>query len=623
MLVVTLRSLAPMTQTLRDRDQVPIQYRWATEHIFADEAKWEAAVAALDVELSRLQPMRQRLCDHAGDPTGPQALLDCLQQMEVIHRALSAVTAYARLCYHVDTLDQAAAGRADQARSIASGAAAAMSFLNPQLLAIGFDTLERWIVLEPKLAPWARMFDKLKQKQQHVRSAEVEAVLSLAGDAFSTAAATHAVLTNTDLRFEPVTTARESSDAQSFEVGHGTLASLLGHPDRDVRRDAWQSYHDGHLAVKNTVANAVAAGVKQLVFTARVRQYPSTLAGSMQANELPMAVFTNLIDTFRANLPLWHRYWRLRRQALGYDQLHPWDVKAPLTDQPVTVSYEQAVQMICDGMRPMGESYVQVMRRGCLEDRWVDVYPNRGKRMGAFCSSGALPHPFVFMSYNDSLGSLSTLAHELGHAMHGHYTHQQQKVWANTSYGMFVAETASNFNQAMVRQHLYDTHCDRAFRVALIEEAFGNFHRYLFIMPTLARFEQAIHSRVECGQPLTADVMNDLMADLFQEGFGSDLQMDRPRVGITWATFPTHIYSNFYTFKYATGIAAAHALAAKVVEEGPPAAERYIDMLKSGGSLPPLETLRRAGVDMASPQPVQAAFDIMAQWLDRLESLLG
>ena len=271
----------------------------------------------------------------------------------------------------------------------------------------------------------------------------------------------------------------------------------------------------------------------------------------------------------------------------------------------------------------MGEEYVRVMRKGCLEDRWVDWAPNAGKREGAF--STRVPsdtHPFVMMSYTDDIGSMSTLSHELGHSMHAYYASRAQPMVYYT-YPSIIAETASNFSQAMTRAHLLKTNPSKSFQIALLEEAMGNFHRYFFIMPTLARFELETHQRVERGGALTADTMINLMADLFSEGFGGEMNLDRERVGMTWGTFTTHLYIDYYSFQYAIGISAANAIARRILDGVPNAAKDHINFLKAGSSLPPMDVYKLAGVDMTSPQPIEDAFAVLADYIDRLEVLTG
>ena len=270
----------------------------------------------------------------------------------------------------------------------------------------------------------------------------------------------------------------------------------------------------------------------------------------------------------------------------------------------------------------MGKEYVETVRKGCLKDRWVDVYPNQGKSQGAFSSGTQGTYPFIMMSYTDNIGSMSVLAHELGHSMHSYLTWKHQP-FVYTGYSLFVAEVASNFHQAMMRGHLLNTVKDKNFQIALIEEAVGgNFFRYFFQMPTLARFELETHERVERGEPLTADSMISLMADLFTEGFGPNFDMDRERVGMTWSTFQ-HLFADYYVYAYATGISGAHALAGRILRGEPNAVEDYLGFLKSGSSDYPLNVLKEAGADMTSPKAVEETFAVMESYIDRLEKLVG
>jgi oligoendopeptidase F len=353
----------------------------------------------------------------------------------------------------------------------------------------------------------------------------------------------------------------------------------------------------------------------------RTRKHDSTLAASLIDLNIPTEVFHNLINTFKKNLPVWHRYFELRRKVLGLKEIAYYDMWAPLTKKKVKVPYEKAVDLICEGLAPMGREYVKTVRRGCLEERWVDVYPNQGKQNGAFSWGTHGTHPFIMMSYTDEMISLSTLAHELGHSMHSYLTWKHQPL-AYADYSLFVAEVASNFHQALVRGHLLKTVPDRHFQIALLEEAMSNFFRYFFQMPILARFELETHQRVERGEALTADAMIDLMVDLFAEGFGPRFKMDRARVGMTWATFG-HLFADYYVYSYATGISGAQALSARVLRGEKNVVQDYLDFLKAGASDYPLAVLKRAGVDLASPKPVEETFAVIEGYIGRLEGMLS
>lgn len=603
-----------MPKEVRPRSEMPIRYTWDVAAIFASDAEWEDEVAAVSNELADLARHR----GHLGD--GPAALADYLEGAEHALRRLGRILIYASNQHEVDTTDQVAAAMNDRAVALYARAMAAISFAEPEILTIGFATLRRWLAEEPRLAIYAHYVDTLERKQEHVRSAEVEELLSQVMDPFATAERIHGILADADLTFAP---ARGSDpDAETIPVAQGNIDALLTDPDREVRRTAWESYSDAHLAYRNTMANCLATGVKQNVFRAYARRYPSALEAALGANFIPPEVFRNVLDTFRRNLPVWHRYWRVHRQALGYSQQHVYDIKAPLSTNPPVVPFNQAVTWVSEGIEPLGQQYVSTMRRGLLEERWADVYPSRGKRAGAFSTGMPGTYPYVLLNYTDDLESLSTLAHEAGHSMHSYHTWESQP-YVYSDYSIFVAEVASNTNQALVRDYLFRTVPDRDFQISLIEEAMSNFHRYLFLMPTLARFELEIHERVEQGQALTAENMMALMADLFAEAYGGEVVMDAERVGITWAEFSTHLYANFYVYQYTTGISAARALAEGMLAGAEGAVERYIAFLRAGSSLYPLDALKLAGVDMTSPEPVERAYAYIGELTDRLQRLLA
>ncbi|MDX1689274.1 MAG: oligoendopeptidase F [Candidatus Promineifilaceae bacterium] len=601
-----------MSHNLRKRSEIPMADTWDVESIFPSVDAWEEAFSRAPQQLERLARFEGRLGESAA------TLADWMDALEDVFLELARIRVYASLGYSVEMTNQEAAGRHDRAQGLLARARATTAFAEPEILTVGEEKLRQWMEEEDRLATYEHYFDQLFRQKEHVRSQEVETLLKEVQDPFRTAATTHRVLVDADLSFEPAEPA--DPEAEPTEIIQGNIGALLTHEERAVRRTAWEHYADGYLSFKNTLANALTGGVKQNVFMARARCYESALEAALSPNQIPVEVFHNTVDVFRRHLPTWHRYWRVRRQALGSDRLNVYDIKAPLTDEKVEVPFEKAVAWISEGMRPLGEEYVAVMRRGLLEERWVDKYPNVGKRSGAFSSGVPGTHPFIFMSYTDDIFSLSTLAHELGHSLHSYFAWKTQP-FVYARYTLFVAEVASNFNQALVRAHLLETNDDPAFQIAVLEEAMSNFYRYFFIMPTLARFELEIHQRVERGEALTADVLIGLMADLFGEGYGEEVVMDRERIGITWAQFPNHLYANFYVYQYTTGIAAAHALANRVLNGETGAADAYLDFLKAGGSRYPLEALKMAGVDMTTPEAVEQTFAVLADYVDRLEAL--
>ncbi|MEL7672748.1 MAG: oligoendopeptidase F [Chloroflexota bacterium] len=600
---MTDRSLPP-------RNAIAPEHTWNSPSVFPSPDAWAAELEAVAAALPGFQT---RFKGYLAD--GPALLADFFDTYSDLLGRAGKILVYAGMESAVDTSNQDAAAMDSRASALFSQVLAAGAFANPEILSIGQATLAGWMDREPHLRVCRQYFDDLFRRQAHVRSAEVEEILGMLADPFGAVGSTAMLLANADLQFEPAT----GSDGTTAPVAQSTIAELMIEPDRELRRTAWEHYADGYLSCKNAFANNLATALKQDVLKARVRGHSSSLEAALFPYNIPVEVFHTLIDTFRRNLPTWHRYWAIRRRVLGVETLQPYDVWAPLTSAQPQVPYPQAVEWIAEGLRPLGEEYVVALRQGSLRDRWVDIYPNQGKRQGAFSSGWKGTFPFIMMSYNDSLNSLSTLAHELGHSMHSYLTWQTQPM-IYSDYSLFVAEVASNFHQAMVRAHLLATQDDPGFQTAVIEEAMYNFHRYFFQMPTLARFELEMHERTERGEGLTAGLMIDRMAALFEEGYGGEMHVDRDRVGITWAQFG-HLYANFYVFQYATGISAAHALAQRILSGTPGAAESYVAFLKAGSSLYPLDALKLAGVDMTTPAAVESAFEVLAGYVDRLEAL--
>ena len=596
--------------TAPKRSEVASENTWNAPSVFSSMQAWETEFRNVEASLQLLKSCKDKL------HTGATELVDVVKMIEDIQRRTAKLSVYASMSYSVNTQDQAAAAMNDQMRNLSSKIRGATAFLNPELLAFGREKLEQWMKQDPRLAVYSHFIDNLFRKSAHVRSMEVEELMGMLAGPFSGPDSIFSSLTDADFKFRLAT----ASDGREIPVAQSTIDAILHDSDREARRTGWENYMDAYLTFKNSLTNTLAASVKQNVFHMRVRKHASTLEASLFDTNIPVEVFYNLINVFKKNLPTWHRYWRLRRRVLGVDTLHPYDIWAPLTKAQPRLEYRHVVDMIAAGMTPLGNEYVRVLRQGCLTDRWVDSAPNQGKTASVFSSGSYDTHPFICMSFTNDINSLSTLAHELGHSMHSYLTHQHQP-YIYGRYSTFVAEVASNFHQGMVRAHLLQTNTDPLFQIALLEEAMSNFHRYFFIMPTLARLELEVHQRVERGEGLTADTMIGLMADLFAEGYGNEMYVDRERVGMTWATFG-HLYTDYYVFQYATGISAAHALSNRILAGVPTAVQEYLSFLSAGASVYPLDALKIAGVDLTTPKAVEETFGVLGGYVDRLETLL-
>jgi oligoendopeptidase F len=597
--------------TLPRRADVPVEQTWDLASVYPSDAAWEAATRAAEADLE--QPTQYR--GHLGDSA--EVLLAALQTRDRLSAEVWRIYLYASMQAAVDSSDQAAQARVQRAGSLFARLGAASAYIEPELLSLAPEHIGRFLADSSELAVYEHYFDRLERRRPHVRSAEVEEILADSGPLADAHEHTYRVLTNAEIDMGTI----PGEDGGEVAVIQGNVDDLKRSTDPAVRRAAWEHYADAYLRVRNTLAGTLAGAVRRDVFNARARRYPSAVDAALEQSYLPRQVYDTLIATIRRHYPLWHRFWDIKRRAIGVEQLHTYDTFAPLTRSERTIPFGAAGEIILTGLAPMGEEYVAVLRRGLTQERWVDWAVNQSKSSGAFSTGAPGTHPFILQSYCNGLLNVSTLAHELGHSMHSHFTWGTQPV-VYSSYGMFVAETASNFHQALLRAHLLQTETEPDFLLEVLNETVNNFHRYFFIMPILSQFEVAIHAQVERGEGLTAEGMSGTLLELFREGYGPKVVLDEARIGIVWAQFG-HLFANFYVHQYALGIAAANALADGVLREGRPAAERYIAFLKAGDSVYPLDALQIAGVDLTSPEPVERAFAVLENAVNRLDELVG
>jgi oligoendopeptidase F len=602
-----------MTVLLPDRRDVPVHETWALEHVFASAADAERALVDLDVRVAALVARAGRLA------AGSDELLAALTDLEWIDGAADRARMYHTLPVTTEGSDPAARAADGRFQALAAGWATALAFVQPELLAVAPERLAALLADEPRLLRFAAYLERLEERRPHVRSGEVEDVLAGANGVFDAYERARDALAEGDLRFEPVEGA-----SGPRELAPSSYRALAADPEREVRRHAFERWTDGYLGVADTLAETYLARVRRSAFEARVRGHASGEAASLAKHRVSVAVLDATLAAFERRLPVWHRYWSVRRRLLGVERHAPWDVYAPAPIPRLRVPYEQAAAWIVASAAPLGDAYTGLLRRGLGEERWVDRRPNRGKRQGAFCDAAPGVHPFVFVSYVDDLASASTLAHEMGHALHAAWWFQHvSSLDGFAALSMTVAETASNAQQALLRGHLLRGPAadDPDVELALLDEAFGNLHRYLFVMPTLVRFERAVHAAVGRKEALSSAELTAMAAALFREAYGPEVDVD-DRVGIAWAEFP-HLFEPFYTFQYTVGLAVALAQVARI-EAGAAAgdgtaAEAFLGFLAVGGAVPPVELFARLGFDVTTPAPVEAAFDVVEGLVDRLE----
>ncbi len=597
---------------LPKRSEVPVEKTWSIQTVYASEIEWRKTLESLPTYAAQLTVFSGRLSESGT------VLFEVLELLNQVNLEAYKISMYASMLSSVEGTNTEYASMNAQAASALAQLGGATAFIAPELIALEDTTLEQLIQSEPKLELYRHYFDDLRSQKAHIRSSEVEMLLAQARDPLGTVNAISSAINDADMTFKSI-----EQNGQTLEVSHSSVGEYLSDTDPELRRAAWENYADGHLAFQNSLAATLQGSVKSYVFLSRARNYGSSLEMSLERNHIPKQVFENLLATFKEYQPVWHKYWRLRKQAMN-GQLRTSD--APIYESPAPlvpstrVSFSEASEIILEGMKPLGLEYTEPMRKGLFKQRWVDWGINKGKGAGAYSSGAQGTHPFIFMSWTDDLYSLSTLAHELGHSMHSYFSNFTQP-FVYTEYSMFVAEVASNFNQALVRAHLLKTTTDKTAKLAILEEAFSNFHRYLFVMPTLAQLEREIYERVERGGSISAPFLSERLVELFSEGYGGSVEIDATRLGASWMNFG-HLYAPFYVYQYATGIAAANALARDVLEQGQPAATRYLEFLKTGSAQYPLDALKLAGIDMNSPEPVRRGFEVLKNMVDELEAVI-
>ena len=594
------------TGTIPRRDEVPVEYTWDLTTVYADEAAWEADFS----RVGRLLPEAMAL--QGSIASGADALLRALDLRDRILIIIGQIASYAHMKKDSNGADPAAQALDARAGSLYARCAAAVAWIEPEIVALPSGRLVEWQLSEPALAPYAYYLEQLERQRLHVRSAEVEEVVARYADVTRGSYDAYQALTTVDLVFPTI----KDEQGQDVQVSSARYASLVSSADRRVRREAFTALFDTYGSIRTTCGATLAASVRSHVLSAQVHGYPSALAAALDANDIPVGVYHTLLDTVEANLSRLHRYVAMRKRLLNLDAVHVYDLYAPLTsEEQERIPYEQGQQLVRDALTPLGPTYGEMLRQA-LESRWIDVYENQGKRSGAYSNGSYSTPPFVLLNYQGKLRDVYTLAHELGHSMHSYLTRNAQP-FISGYYTIFAAEVASTLNETLLTAHLLATRDDPAFRRRLIAEQLDGIRSTLFRQALFARFELDMHQRVEDGEALTADWLSTRYRALVERYFGPDLAVD-DQVRHEWGYIP-HFYRSFYVYQYATGLSAALALGGQILSEGESAVQRYLRFLAGGSSQPTIDLLRGAGVDMATPAPIQAAMDYFDGLLNQLE----
>ncbi|ALC80743.1 oligopeptidase PepB [Bacillus gobiensis] len=603
-----------MTDTKKEkklpvRSEVNEEYTWRLTDIFSTDEDWNKEFDEVKAALPKLGEFKGKLGATADN------LYEALTYQDHLMERLGKLYTYAHMRSDQDTGNSFYQAMQDRAANLYTQAASIGSYVVPEILSIQEDKLQQFLLEKEELRLYSHALDEINRERPHVLSEKEEALLAEASDALSASDNTFGMLNNADLSFPKIT----DEDGDETEVTHGRFITFMESENRDVRKAAFKAVYDTYGSFKNTFAATLSGTVKKDNFYARVKNYKSAREAALSRNNIPEEVYENLVNTVNKNLHLLHRYVALRKKVLELDELHMYDLYTPLVKEvEMKVSYDEAKKKMLEGLEPLGEEYLSLVKEG-LDNRWVDVYENKGKRSGAYSSGTYGTNPYILMNWQDNVSNLFTLAHEFGHSIHSYYTRNNQP-YPYGNYSIFVAEVASTTNEALLGKYLLKTVKEEKERLYLLNYMLEGFRGTVFRQTMFAEFEHLIHKKAQDGEPLTPELLTKLYYDLNKKYYGDEIVVDE-EIGLEWSRIP-HFYYNYYVYQYATGYSAAQALSNQILEEGEPAVTRFVDYLKAGSSDYPIEVLKKAGVDMTSPEPIEAACKVFEEQLNELEELL-
>ena len=590
------------------RSEIALEDTWAIEDLYASDDLWEAELATLGDDKTKLEGYAGHLAESG------ETLCEYLLFTEELGEKISKLANYCTRMADVDTRNAVYQAMSGKFMSVVVSLSAAQSFETPEIMAISEETLEGFYKACPALERFRRYLTNERRHKEHTLSPAEEKLLAATGEMTSAPSDIYGMFANADISFADAV----DSKGQAHPLRQGNFVSYEESPDRSLRQSAYENLYDSFAGFKNTAAALLNAQNKQLKFRAEARKYASAFEASLDRTNVPTSVYLNLIEAVHQNMDKMHRYVKLRKKLLGVDELHFYDIYTPLlADVDKKIPFAESKQTVYDALAPLGEDYRKILKEG-FENRWIDVYTNEGKRSGAY-SAGAKVHPYVLLNYTGTLDSQFTLAHEMGHALHSYLSNKTQNP-VDAHYVIFVAEVASTCNEALLMEYLLAKTTDKKERAYLINHFLEQFKSTLYRQTMFAEFELNIGRMVQEGKTLTADVLCGEYKRLNELYFGSEIFVD-DRIAMEWARIP-HFYYNYYVFQYATGYSAAIALSRRILKEGEPAVRDYLNFLSGGCSKSPIDLLKGAGVDMTSPEPVNQALQLFGELLDEMEELM-
>lgn len=591
------------------RNEIPEQFKWKLEDIYESNELWEKDFVEVKDFALKLGDYKDKLSISADN------LLKCMEANAGINRLFEKVYVYAQMRSHEDSANGYYQGLADRTESLAVEVSSASSFIVPEILSIPDDKLVSFIESNEKLAFYKKYIDVIVRTKSHVLSASEEQILAMSGEMANAPGNIYSMLNNADMKFPTV----KDEKGQEIELTKGRYIQMLESTDRRVRKDAFDALYTSYKKQRNTLAALLNSQVKSNIFNAKVRKYNSARESYLFPDNVPEAVYDNLIKAMHDNMHLMHRYMKLRKEVLGLDELHMYDIYTTMVKEAkMDITFEEAVETVKKGVAVLGEKYSKDLEKG-LTSGWIDVYENEGKRSGAYSWGCYDSHPYVLLNHSDTVNNMFTLAHEMGHALHSFYSDANQP-YIYAQYKIFVAEVASTLNEALLMQYMLKNTTDKTKKMYLLNYYMEQFRTTVYRQTMFAEFEKIIHGKAESGESLTADVLCQVYHDLNVKYYGPDMIVDE-LLDMEWSRIP-HFYTSFYVYKYATGFSAATAIAHKITEEGQSAIDKYLEFLQSGGSDYPIELLKIAGVDMTTPEPINNALKVFEDLLNQMEELV-
>jgi len=597
-----------MSEKIMKRSEVPEEYTWDLSGMFASDEAWLEELESLKAFPEKVVCFEGKLGESA------ETLLAYFRTSDEASERLGVFYGYAHQKADQDTTVSKYQDFRGRAMGVYVAISGAFAFADPEIMAIPEETLAGFYAEKPELLTYKRNIDRIRAKAAHVQSPEVEKILAMAGEMAETPSSVEGMLLNADMKWPAV----KDPEGNEHPLSNGSLTFLLEAGDQEYRKRIFETYYDRLGEYKNTIAGTLNGQFKQLKFFSEARKYGSTLEASLSATEVPVEVYTNLIEAVHQNLDPMYRYVALRKKLLGVSELHMYDVYTPIVkDAAASYTFEEAKETVLKALSVLGEDYTDLLKEG-FNNRWIDVYENEGKRSGAYSTDSARPHPYVLLNYKGNLDSVFTLAHEMGHALHSYHSMKYQPV--NTSdYVIFVAEVASTCNEVLLMKYLLGKTEDKNERAYLLNFFLDSFKGTLYRQTMFAEFELMLGRMCEQGEELTADALCEKYLALNKLYFGPEMISD-PGIALEWARIP-HFFYDYYVFQYATGFSAAVAIANRILSEGAPAVADYKKFLSSGGSQDPISLLKIAGVDMGTPEPVNSALKLFGEMVDELAAL--